>query len=300
MCIYDIQVLSERTIQNFKPTRLAIKRLAGQLYFCKSTKKDFITYVGSGVRWLKRIKKYGRKNVETLWVSDWYSCPHELQEIALHFSKENQIVESDKWANLKPENGLDGGMDDETRLRVNGCLERRKKQSIKMSGDENPAKRPESKSKLSVAMKKRWEDPIFRKNVSNAAKKQWEDAEFVEKTTSAVSKNLKQSWEDPVYRKSMIEKQTLKWEDPDYRESMSEKRTLKWEDPEYRDKITGKNHPKYDPTIYSFIHKNGAIETCTRFDLIQKYSLDSGSMSSLLANIRKTCSGWRLLLVTSD
>ena len=29
--------------------------------------------------------------------------------MALDFSRENQIVESKKWANLKPENGLDGG-----------------------------------------------------------------------------------------------------------------------------------------------------------------------------------------------
>jgi hypothetical protein len=109
MDIYSPKVLSDRTIQNFLPTRLAIKELAGQLYFCKSAAKDIEKYSGSGVRWKKRIKKYGKENVKTLWVSDWYHCPHEIQEVALHFSKENMIVESDRWANIKPENGLDGG-----------------------------------------------------------------------------------------------------------------------------------------------------------------------------------------------
>lgn len=109
MCIYAPIVLSDRTIQNFVPTRLAIKELAGQLYFCKSIREDIERYQGSGVIWKKRIKKYGADNIKTLWVSDWYYCPYEIQEVALHFSRENQIVENDHWANIKPENGLDGG-----------------------------------------------------------------------------------------------------------------------------------------------------------------------------------------------
>jgi hypothetical protein len=55
------------------------------------------------------MKKYGKKNVKTHWVSDWYTDPYEIQKIALHFSYENEIDKSEKWANLKPENGLDGG-----------------------------------------------------------------------------------------------------------------------------------------------------------------------------------------------
>jgi hypothetical protein len=116
MDIYSPKVLSDRTIQNFLPTRLAIKELAGQLYFCKSTRKDIAKYSGSGHRWKCRIKKYGRDNIKTLWISDWYHCPHEIQEVALHFSKENMIVESDRWANIKPENGLDGGSPKGTNL----------------------------------------------------------------------------------------------------------------------------------------------------------------------------------------
>lgn len=55
------------------------------------------------------MKKYDRKNVRTHWVSDWYVDPYEIQRIALDFSYENNIDKSEKWANLKPENGLDGG-----------------------------------------------------------------------------------------------------------------------------------------------------------------------------------------------
>lgn len=127
MDIYQPRAIMEETVAKFRPTRLAIKELAGQLYFCKSITKDICAYPGSGVRWQKRIKKYGKENIKTLWVSDWYHCPHEIQEVALHFSKENQIVESETWANIKPENGLDGGMDPATAKKVNNDPEKIKK-----------------------------------------------------------------------------------------------------------------------------------------------------------------------------
>ena len=72
---------------NFQPTRLYIKECAGVKYFGKSTKEDIESYVGSGVVWLKRVKKYGKYNVKTLWVSDWYNDQHEIQSVALKFKK---------------------------------------------------------------------------------------------------------------------------------------------------------------------------------------------------------------------
>jgi hypothetical protein len=109
MTIYTPTTITEEIEQNFKPTRLSVKECNGIRYLCKSTRQDFEKYKGSGVHWMKIIKKYGRKNVKTLWVSDWFYCPHHLQDFALMYSEYNQVVESDGWANLKPENGLDGG-----------------------------------------------------------------------------------------------------------------------------------------------------------------------------------------------
>lgn len=59
--------------------------------------------------WLKRVKKYGKESINTLWISDWFTCPQHIQDFALMFSEHNRIVESDEWDNLKPENGLTGG-----------------------------------------------------------------------------------------------------------------------------------------------------------------------------------------------
>ena len=109
MDIYSSRDITEFIKINFKPTRLYIKELSGVKYFGKTFLNDVEKYTGSGKIWRDRIKKYGKENIKTLWVSDWYYDPAELQEVALLFSKENKIVESKEWANMHPENGLNGG-----------------------------------------------------------------------------------------------------------------------------------------------------------------------------------------------
>jgi hypothetical protein len=128
---------------NFKPTRLYIKKLENYYYFGKTTLDDVETYSGSGVIWKKIIKKYGKENIKTIWVSDWYKNAEEIQQVALHFSEENNIVESNMWANCKIEDGLDGGAQpvhivktiaDKNRGRKHSekqCIEKSKRQSGK-------------------------------------------------------------------------------------------------------------------------------------------------------------------------
>ena len=93
-----------------KPTYLYIKQhtKTGLKYFGKTT-KDPIKYHGSGKHWKRHIEKHGQ-HIKTLWYQ-LFQSENELIEYALKFSKDNNIVESDDWANLKEENGLDGGME---------------------------------------------------------------------------------------------------------------------------------------------------------------------------------------------
>jgi hypothetical protein len=145
MCIYQIKPITQKILERYRPTRLAIKELAGQLYFCKSIVEDIETYPGSGVVWQKRIKKYGKQNIKTLWVSDWYHDPYEIQQVALHFSKENQVVESSKWANQKPEDGLDGGRQSpETQAVI----------TKKIRGQKRTPEQNEAKSKRQTGLRK--------------------------------------------------------------------------------------------------------------------------------------------------
>jgi hypothetical protein len=93
------------------PTVLYIKQhsITGLKYFGKTTRNPY-KYNGSGDYWTNHIKKHGRKHIITTWVSEPYIDSNTISEFALAFSKDNNIVESSGWANLKPENGLNGGI----------------------------------------------------------------------------------------------------------------------------------------------------------------------------------------------
>lgn len=96
-------------------------RQTGLKYFGKTTRDDPYRYKGSGTYWKLHIKKHGY-DVETEIVGAFENID-EAVEFALRFSKENNIVESEKWANLQEENGLDGVLcgnviTDETRKKM--------------------------------------------------------------------------------------------------------------------------------------------------------------------------------------
>ena len=93
---------------NFVPTYLYIKKhnVTGLMYFGK-TVKDPLKYKGSGKYWQSHIKKYG-DNLSNIWY-ELFTDKESLTEFAQFFSEEFDIVNSDKWANLISENGLDGG-----------------------------------------------------------------------------------------------------------------------------------------------------------------------------------------------
>lgn len=109
MSIYTQIIITEDIRSKFRNTRLYIKECAGVKYFGKTHRQDIDLYNGSGIRWESHINKYGKENVKTLWVSDWFTTPEDVQDFALLFSELHNIVEDRGWANLKPENGLDGG-----------------------------------------------------------------------------------------------------------------------------------------------------------------------------------------------
>lgn len=97
--------------KSISPTRLYIKQCphCDLKYFGKSICEDIENYNGSGTRWNNHLKKYKVKP-KHLWNSDWY-YDTSITRFALKFSRLNHIVEDKKWANLKEENGLEGGFD---------------------------------------------------------------------------------------------------------------------------------------------------------------------------------------------
>jgi len=78
----------------------------GLNYFGKAIRDPYV-YRGSGVRWTNHLARHG-EDVETVSVwafNDLTAC----SQFALEFSTKHNIVESTEWANLRVENGLDGG-----------------------------------------------------------------------------------------------------------------------------------------------------------------------------------------------
>jgi hypothetical protein len=96
------------------PTVLYIKQhsITGLKYFGKTT-RDPLKYNGSGKHWIRHIKKHGRKYIITTHLIGPFTDAADISEFALFFSEEFDIVDSDLWANMKPENGLDGGSTNE-------------------------------------------------------------------------------------------------------------------------------------------------------------------------------------------
>lgn len=109
-----------------KPTRLYIKQhsITGMKYLGKSIKEDIEKYTGSGKRWLRHVNKHGKEHIKTIWVSDWFYDEDIIQEYALNLSQLHNITEQEEFANLKPENGLDGGVMPDYALRQG--IEKRK------------------------------------------------------------------------------------------------------------------------------------------------------------------------------
>ena len=91
-----------------KKTYLYIKihNKTGLRYFGKTVQDPF-KYPGSGKYWKRHLQLHGN-DVKTEIVG-CFNDPVTLEKTAKMFSEVHQIVESPIWANLKPENGLDGG-----------------------------------------------------------------------------------------------------------------------------------------------------------------------------------------------
>jgi hypothetical protein len=117
---------SEIIYSGGKPIFLYIKQhtKTGLMYFGK-TYKDPEKYLGSGTYWLNHINQHGKEYVINLWYC-LFTDENSLTEFAKSFSEENDIVNSDLWANLAIENGTDGGPRENNYLKEYNKLPRSK------------------------------------------------------------------------------------------------------------------------------------------------------------------------------
>jgi hypothetical protein len=56
----------------------------------------------------------------------------------------------------------------------------------------------------------------------------------------------------------------------------------------------GPGNPKFDHTIYTFVHETGIIEKSTRYELMHKYNLDQGNLAHLISGRCQKIKGWKV------
>jgi hypothetical protein len=174
----------------FPSTYLYIKKhnKTGLKYFGRTTSNDPVIYQGSGNYWRRHLKKHGN-DVSTLWCH-LYTDKTTIQEEALAFSNSHNIVKSKEWANLMPEDGINGSVagrktkpcSEETRQKISEAHKRRTvsrkrkpqtaetkekiRNAIKLKGPRSEG----TKHKLSLANKGKTLSTETREKISNASK----------------------------------------------------------------------------------------------------------------------------------
>lgn len=148
--------------KTFAPTALLVMEhnVTGLKYFCKTTLVNRVhRYKGSGTTWLNHLRTHGF-NVK-VGLLGFYVEEARCLDAAKKFSVENNIVESNAWANAIPETGRNGGSMCGERNPFFGkthnpeTIERVRIKKIGKSVNKGAYQSPEKRAKISAALKGR-------------------------------------------------------------------------------------------------------------------------------------------------
>lgn len=132
--------------------------VTGLKYLGYTSRQDYDVYSGSGKYWRKHLDKHGYDVTTTLLGS--YETEEELKENGIKYSIMWDVVNSNKFANLKTEEGISGKYGEETRKKMSD--------SAKKRGAPVTAWTSEQASKLN---KESWKDPEVRRKRSEGISK---------------------------------------------------------------------------------------------------------------------------------
>lgn len=146
-------------------TYLYIKqhRITGLKYFGMTKRKDPFKYDGSGYYWNLHLKKHGRKYIQTIEIYG-FDNQELCTQFALKFSRDNNIVESDEWANLVLEDGYNGNTG------FKHTDEAKRKISI---GSKKFIRTEQHKSRISQSKMGKTHTEDTKKNMSDGAKRRY-------------------------------------------------------------------------------------------------------------------------------
>jgi len=149
---------------------LKTHNVTGKKYLCKHVscyENSCYKYTGSGVYWKRHIAKHG-DDIGTEILARCKSA-EEVAIVGLEFSNKFNVVESNDYANLIPENGQGGAEPVKFRKKHTGW------RGLRFPGESNHAKRPEVREKISKALKgrkftKEWKNKL---SESRKGKEPW-------------------------------------------------------------------------------------------------------------------------------
>lgn len=253
--------------------------ITGLKYLCQTKRKNPHKYLGSGKYWQSHLNKHG-KSISTEILKE---CPNKtyLKYWGIYYSNLWNVVESKKWANLRPEDG-DGGRT------VFGESHHMKKKEYRTHLKENvwtKEKRTTQSEKSKINNKLR-----NKENVVAKLKKSW-----TPERKELLSKRMTNN--NPAKLSYVKEKISIKScrRGPEVIEKISG-------DNHYKRKLgyiqnqAGKNHPNFNKIVYTFYNKTTLVtEKLTVFELQKKYNLNQGNLSLLLHGKRKSVGGWKLI-----
>jgi hypothetical protein len=90
--------------------------ITGLKYLGKTTAKNPHKYSGSGLYWKRHLKEHGR-NYSTEIIKEC-STPDEIKQWGMYYSELWDVVSSEEWANLTPEQGDGGPQSIDTRVKM--------------------------------------------------------------------------------------------------------------------------------------------------------------------------------------
>jgi len=146
----------------FKPTALLVMEhnITGLKYFCKTSILDRLyRYKGSGSAWTKHMREHGFD--VKVGLLGFYIDEDRCLNAAKTFSIENNIVDSDEWANLVIETGRMGASMIGERNPFYGkkhspeVIEKIKVQKLGKSVNKGAYQSPEKRAKISASLKGR-------------------------------------------------------------------------------------------------------------------------------------------------
>lgn len=159
----------------------------GLKYLGKTVQKDPHRYKGSGIRWLNHIKTHGYDVVtEILKVC---SSKEEAAHWGQYYSNLYNVVESDQWANLKPETGDGGGGKKSAEVIAKTLDTRRKNGTMNTNSFESISKSRVTKEKNNTLNNNTAESIAKKLATRQRNGTLWQDQKIIQKILNTKVKN---------------------------------------------------------------------------------------------------------------